>query len=104
MEGRFDTGTEHDEQNSQNKPTAQNDKNGKKVTNVKNEWSAKSVYLPDDLHGDLESEYKRLDYELDEYRDEFGKVRHYYPLVVRYGLDQLQEMDGEDVHIALNDL
>jgi hypothetical protein len=77
----------------------------KKAKNVKKEWNALSFYLRDDLKEELGRTYKRLDWQLEKERElSIKKIRHYYPLVVALGLDQLDEMDAEAVAARLEDL
>lgn len=71
---------------------------GARATNVKREWDNHSVYLPDGIATDLSRTYKRLDLDLDEaYGLSIKKTRHYYPLVVRLGLERLEELETEEV-------
>lgn len=70
----------------------------KKAKNVKKEWNAKSVYLPDEIERSLSRTYKKLDWQLDE--DEgisIKKTRHYYPLIIMLGLEQLESMESKEV-------
>ena len=87
--------TSGDESSSKN---GQDSKNVMKAKNVKKEWRALSVYLPDELESDLSRTYKRLDWELEADRGvSIKKTRHYYPLVVELGLEQLDEMDSSEI-------
>jgi len=63
------------------------------VENVKSAYSARAFYLNEDLRESLDDEYNRLQYEAD---IEFGKDRHYYPAVVLAGLQQLEQMEGDE--------
>lgn len=69
----------------------------KSTTNVKESWTAKSIYLSDDLDAALTREYKRLDFELDDDLATLRKTRHFYPLVVEAGLEALEEMKREEL-------
>lgn len=74
------------------------EKKSKKAKNVKKEWNAKSVYLPDEIEQSLSRTYKKLDWQLDE--DEgisIKKTRHYYPLIIMLGLEQLESMESTEV-------
>lgn len=83
---------------------AKNAKTVEKV-NIKEDWKNHSFYLPDELADDLTSHYKRLDWELDDELDqEFKKTRHYYPLIVALGLDQLEGLESEDIKERLEDI
>lgn len=56
------------------------------------------MYLTDDLDDRVDSEFKRLRYELDDdLEGDFEKIRDYYNLLVATGLDALQDADPEDL-------
>lgn len=86
--------TSEDDMNVQNSSKASNSQS---VMNVKNAWRAKTVYLPDSLHDDLGTAYKRLDLDLDDDFNELRKTRHFYPLLVAVGLEQMESMEREEV-------
>ena len=67
--------------------------------NVKQDWSVRSVYLDDELDDQLTTAYKRLDLELSEADVDLQlkKTRHFYPLVVALGLEQLERMEVSDI-------
>jgi hypothetical protein len=94
---------------SQTDMSSQSDPTSQKAQNIKNEWNVRSIYLPDDLDSDLSTAFKRLDLELSEADADIAlkKTRHFYPLVVALGMEQLESMDitevterleGEDFH------
>ena len=77
---------------------AESEKKAQKAKNVKKEWNAKSVYPPDELEQSLSRTYKKLDWQLDE--DEgisIKKTRHYYPLIVMLGLEELENMESMEI-------
>jgi hypothetical protein len=77
----------------------------KRAKNVKKEWNAKSVYLPDEIERSLSRTYKKLDWQLDE--DEgisIKKTRHYYPLIVRLGLERVESMESTEIKERLEAL
>jgi hypothetical protein len=67
--------------------------------NVKKDWNVRSFYLYDDLDDDLTMAFKRLDLELSETDAEINlkKTRHFYPLIVELGLEQLESMERTEV-------
>jgi len=102
-----DDGTESSEanQNSQTSQTASDSQKSKKAQkaqkaqNVKKEWNVRSIYLDDDLDRQLLTAFKRLDLELSEAETDINlkKTRHFYPLLVELGLEQLESMDTTEV-------
>lgn len=83
---------------SRSESSSRNAKSSKNAKNVKKEWTARSVYLPDELERHLSQTYKRLDWQLE--ADEglsIKKTRHYYPLVVRLGLERIEEMESKEL-------
>mgnify|MGYP000173215207 CR=1 FL=1 len=67
--------------------------------NVKRDWNVRSVYLDDELDDQLTTAFKRLDLELSEAGSDLQlkKTRHFYPLVVALGLEQLERMEVSDI-------
>lgn len=81
---------------SQNDSTEQSSQNAQ---NVKKEWNVRSFYLDDELNSELTTAFKRLDLGLSEADIDLNlkKTRHFYPLIVELGLEQLESMDTTEV-------
>ena len=95
---RFESDDTDADTNSQNAQNAQN-KNTPDSGNVKRDWNVRSVYLDDELDDQLTTAFKRLDLELSEAGSDLQlkKTRHFYPLVVALGLEQLERMESSEV-------
>lgn len=62
------------------------------------DWKNHSFYLRKNLADQLSSDYKKLDWQLDEHlNQDLKKTRHYYPLIVELGLERLEELDSEEI-------
>jgi len=72
-----------------------------RVQSIRNDWNALNVRLPDTLMRRFNAYHKRLDYELVPKEIEFGKDRHYKPLVIALGLRAIKDMDADDAEQAL---
>lgn len=70
-----------------------------KAQNIKKEWNVRSFYLDDNLDDEITTAFKRLDLEFSEASTEVDlkKTRHFYPLLVELGLEQLEEMEITEV-------
>lgn len=81
---------------SQNDSTSQT---SQKAQNIKKEWNVRSIYLDDDLDSELITAFKRLDLDLSEAETDVDlkKTRHFYPLIVELGLEQLESMEITEV-------
>lgn len=78
---------------------------GSEETSVKDEQVGTYMYLPHAQKKELERTYNLLKAEYEfEFDEEFEKNRHFFPLVVRHGLDTLAEADAEDVPRLLEDV
>ncbi|ESP89789.1 hypothetical protein [Candidatus Halobonum tyrrellensis] len=94
--------TENRDQSSKTENTSKTDRT---EISPKNDWTNHSVYLSDDLASSLSRSYKRLDLDLDEeYGLSIKKTRHYYPLIVELGLEQLDDLDSKEVKDRLERL
>lgn len=107
---RFENEDENEERASQmeqKEGKARSSRNARKsqtVRNVKTEWNTSTFYLDDELSGRLNRLYKKLDWQLaDEYDVSLSKTRHYYPLVVQLGLEELASLDSKEVKERLED-
>ena len=72
---------------------------------LKDEREGKLFYLSPDQVKDVDHVYNQLKTAFEyEYEQSFLKNRHYYPLVVKHGLDHLEGLDAEKVHNLLEDI
>jgi hypothetical protein len=72
---------------------------------IKEKQTGTYMYLPDSQVKELRRQYNILKAEYEfEYDEEFEKNRHFYPLVVNFGLAQLQELDIEEIRAHLDEL
>jgi hypothetical protein len=114
---RFDDDDSTNDENSQPSQTSKNAKNEKAsrkdvnggnamlAENVKKEWTATSVYLPDFLERQLTTRYKHLDLAFEEeYGRSLQKTRYYYPLVVSLGLERLEGMEPKELKESIERL
>lgn len=89
---------------TKNNEPEENGESGSEVT-IKDAWTNHSVYLDDELADTLSSQYKKLDWQLDdEYDLSIQKTRHYYPLVVALGLERVAELDSKEIKERIDDL
>lgn len=107
---RFENDDADEESASQKEQVDQKSRKSRKsgasqtVKNVKTEWNTSTFYLDDELSGRLNRLYKKLDWQLaDEYDVSLSKTRHYYPLVVQLGLEELASLDSSEVKERLED-
>jgi hypothetical protein len=70
---------------------------------VKSEQVGTYMYLPEGQKKELERLYNVLKAEYEyEYDTDFEKNRHFYPLVVQYGLEHLDGLDASEVRERLD--
>lgn len=74
-------------------------------TNIKDEWNGRTIYIPDSILDDMEDSYLESQLKLRKAgRDEFKKNRHFYPLLVQFGLEALSDADVDDIQARLSDI
>lgn len=72
---------------------------------VKEDQVGTYMYLPKSQHQDLSHQFNLLKAEYEyEYNQEFEKNRHFYPLVVQYGLESLDSLDASEIQELLDKL
>lgn len=118
LSDRFDDEESSDEQDTQKEldetatagndetpNTSMNERNAWASKNVKKDWNATTIYLPDDLNRAMTTAYKRVDLELSaEFDYSVKKTRHYYPLLIALGMEQLEGMEANEVMEALEEM
>jgi len=63
------------------------------------------MYLPETQTKELRRLYNVLKAEYEfKYDDDFEKNRHFYPLVVQYGLEQLDELSASEIRTRLEEI
>jgi hypothetical protein len=85
--------------------TSPNETKETNKTNIKDEWNGRTIYIPDSILDDLEDTYLESQLKLRKAgREEFKKNRHFYPLLVQFGLEALSDADVDDIQARLSDI
>jgi len=87
------------------KETKDTNETNKTKTNIKDEWNGRTIYIPDDVLDEMEDTYLESQLKLRKAdQDEFKKNRHFYPLLVQFGIEGLSEADTEEIQTRLSEL
>ena len=85
--------------------TSETNETSKTKTNIKDEWNGRTIYIPDDVLDEMEDTYLESQLKLRKAgQDEFKKNRHFYPLLVQFGVEALSEEDAEEIQARLSEL
>jgi len=85
--------------------TSKTNETSKTKTNIKDEWNGRTIYIPDDVLGEMEDTYLQSQLKLRKAgQDEFKKNRHFYPLLVQFGVEALSDADAEEIQARLSEL
>ncbi len=85
--------------------TSETNETSKTKTNIKDEWNGRTIYIPDGVLNEMEDTYLESQLKLRKAgQDEFKKNRHFYPLLVQFGVEALSEADAEDIKARLSEL
>jgi len=80
-------------------------KTNKTKTNIKDEWNGRTIYIPDDILNEMEDTYLESQLKLRKAdQNEFKKNRHFYPLLVQFGMEALSDADAEEIQKRLSNL
>lgn len=120
IEGNYDDDEEAEETNKTSEVTETTDTNSStgmqetsspsetketNKTNIKDEWNGRTIYIPDGILDDMEDTYLESQLKLRKAgRDEFKKNRHFYPLLVQFGLEALSDADVDEIQKRLSNL
>ena len=84
---------------------SRDDEDGGSTVSIKEEQIGTYMYLPESQTKEMRRLYNVLKAEYEfEYGDEFQKNRHFYPLVVQYGLDSLDGLDASEIRDRLEEI
>ncbi|WP_338906379.1 hypothetical protein [Salinibaculum marinum] len=85
--------------------TSETSETSKTKTNIKDEWNGRTIYIPDDVLDEMEDTYLESQLKLRKAgQDEFKKNRHFYPLLVQFGVEALSDADAEEIQARLSEL
>jgi len=85
--------------------TNRTSKTNETKTNIKDEWNGRTIYVPDGILDDMEDTYLESQLTLRKAgQNEFKKNRHFYPLLVQFGLEALFEADAGEIQTRLSKL
>ena len=85
--------------------TSETNETSKTKTNIKDEWNGRTIYIPDGVLDEMEDTYLESQLKLRKAgQDEFKKNRHFYPLLVQFGIEALSEADAEEIQARLSEL
>ena len=96
-----------DDTDNQEQPASPDNLDDTDDIDPKENWTGRMVYVPDgngqidDLLDAFDGEYDRMQYETDW---DVRKQRHYYPVLIQVGIDELQAMSGDDFTDAVDAL
>lgn len=99
MAERLDVTDNPDNLDDTEKSDETDNRNNSDTIDPKEDWTGRMVYVPDgsrdgaDLLEAFDGEYDRLQYECDW---EVRKQLHYYPVVIREGTANIEELSGEE--------
>ncbi|MEZ3172277.1 hypothetical protein ABNG03_16905 [Halorubrum sp. RMP-47] len=92
-------------QTTESTSTSETNETSKTKTNIKDEWNGRTIYIPDDVLDEMEDTYLESQLKLRKAgQDEFKKNRHFYPLLVQFGVEALSEADAEEIQTRLSEL
>ena len=90
---------------TESESTSETNETSKTKTNIKDEWNGRTIYIPDGVLDEMEDTYLESQLKLRKAgQDEFKKNRHFYPLLVQFGIEALSEADAEEIQARLSEL
>ena len=85
--------------------TGEPDRSVGESTSVKDEQIGTYMYLPKQQSKELERRYKLMSAEYEfEFDESFEKNRHFFPLIIEYGLDDLEGLDAAEIRDRIRQL
>ncbi|WP_231189435.1 hypothetical protein [Haladaptatus sp. DYF46] len=112
IEGNYE-GNDEEKTNEMNETTETSSSNSTEETsstrqtktNIKNEWNGRTIYIPDGILDELEDTYLESQLKVRKAgQDKFKKNRHFYPLLVQFGLEALSDADADEIQTRLSSI
>ncbi|MFC6873682.1 hypothetical protein [Halobellus marinus] len=104
-EPRSSTETPDADTTGETNKTSETNETSKTNANIKDEWNGRTIYIPDDILSEMEDTYLESQLKLRKAgQDEFKKSRHFYPLLVQFGLEALSDANADEIRTRLSDL
>jgi len=98
-------GTDSSTETTDSRSTSETNETSKTKTNIKDEWNGRTIYIPDDVLDEMEDTYLESQLKLRKSgQSEFKKNRHFYPLLVQFGIEALSEADAKEIQARLSEL
>lgn len=91
-----------DSDGSENSASSEPDENVRNPDNVKEAWDGNYYYIPPDISSELDEEMARLQYECRDLK--IKKNRHFNVVMVVDGLEEIQDMSGDEFKDRLDEL
>ena len=102
---RSETGSERSEERSSLQSSSPESAADDDPSSVKDDHVGTYMYLPEDLKRELDFAFRELSLEYERaFEESFEKNRHFYPLVIRAGLDRVDELDETEIRERINEL
>lgn len=102
-----DKASKQSEQSISDQPDEIDETDGpvEETTSVKDEQIGTYMYLPKQQSKELERRYKLMSAEYEfEFDESFEKNRHFFPLIIQYGLDDLESLDAAEIRDRIHQL
>ncbi|QLC35689.1 hypothetical protein EFA46_015650 (plasmid) [Halarchaeum sp. CBA1220] len=97
--------TDSSTETTDSRSTIETKETRKTKTNIKDEWNGRTIYIPDGVLDEMEDTYLESQLKLRKAgQSEFKKNRHFYPLLVQFGIEALSEADAEEIQARLSEL
>ena len=87
---------------SENSASSEPDESVRNPNNVKEAWDGNYYYIPPDISSKLDEEMARLQYECRDLK--IKKNRHFNVVMVVDGLEEIQDMSGDEFKDRLDEL
>lgn len=71
------------------------------IDNIRDVWNARTCYVSDDLAADIDKAWLEMQTALVDTEHNVKKNRHFYPIVLKLGIESLRDTDDEELNDML---
>ena len=102
IDGNYDDTLDSDDTNDVSEPSDNNDSG--EIRNIRDAWNGRTCYVPDDLATDIDRAFLSMQTTLLEHDRSIKKNRHFYPVVLKLGIDALEDTDADQLESLIDEI
>jgi len=102
IDGNYGETDESNGTDDVNKTSDTNDSG--EIRNIRDSWNGRTCYVPDDLATNIDRAFLSMQSTLLDRDRSIKKNRHFYPIVLKLGIEALEETDADRIESLIEEI